>query len=210
MYGYVIDGVCVFNHSVASDSATPWTVACQALLSMGIFQARILKWVTMLSSRGSSQPKDQTRSPALQVDSLPSEPLGKPKNIGVGSLSLLQGIFLTQESNWGLPPQQADSLPAELPGKSDLTIPLTPDVQGQHFVKHSSFCTILVSKPVFNLGHLSLHLHCDFKTDQDSTQLELPHHQRIRTSHCWPENEMCSLTKKIGNQAPLFHQSFAF
>ena len=42
------------------------------------------------------------RSPTLQVDSLPTEPQGKPKNTGVGSLSLSQGIFLTQESNWGL------------------------------------------------------------------------------------------------------------
>ena len=41
-------------------------------------------------------------SPALQVDSLPSEPLGKPKNTGVYSLSLLQRIFLTQELNWDL------------------------------------------------------------------------------------------------------------
>ena len=32
----------------------------------------------------------------LQVDSLPAEPQGKPKNMGVGSLSLLQGIFPTQ------------------------------------------------------------------------------------------------------------------
>ena len=37
--------------------------------------------------------------PTLQADSLPAEPQGKPKNTGVGSLSLLQGIFLTQESN---------------------------------------------------------------------------------------------------------------
>jgi len=36
------------------------------------------------------------------VDSLRSELPGKPKNTGVGSLSLLQQIFLTQESNWGL------------------------------------------------------------------------------------------------------------
>ena len=42
------------------------------------------------------------RSLTLQVDSLPSEPPGKPKNTEVGSLSLLQGIFLTQESNQGL------------------------------------------------------------------------------------------------------------
>ena len=41
-------------------------------------------------------------SPVLQVDSLPSEPPGKPLNTGVGSLSLLQGNFLTQEWNRGL------------------------------------------------------------------------------------------------------------
>ena len=41
-------------------------------------------------------------SPALPADSLPAELPGEPKNTGVGSLSLLQGIFLTQESNWGL------------------------------------------------------------------------------------------------------------
>ena len=39
---------------------------------------------------------------ALQADSLPSEPARKLKNTGVGSLSLVQRNFLTQESNWGL------------------------------------------------------------------------------------------------------------
>ena len=38
-------------------------------------------------------------------------------NTGLGSLSLLQGIFPTQGSNPGLPQLQADSLPAEQPGK---------------------------------------------------------------------------------------------
>ena len=37
---------------------TPWTVAHQAPLSTGFLQARILEWVAMLSSRGSSQPRD--------------------------------------------------------------------------------------------------------------------------------------------------------
>ena len=64
---------------------------------MGILEARTLEWVAMPSSRMSSQP----RSPALQADSLPSEPPGKLRNTGVGSPSLLQGIFLTQESNQG-------------------------------------------------------------------------------------------------------------
>ena len=41
-------------------------------------------------------------SPTLQADSLPAEPQGKPRNTGAGSLSLLQGIFPTQELNWGL------------------------------------------------------------------------------------------------------------
>ena len=36
----------------------PWTVALQAPLAMGILQARILEWVAVPSSRGSSQPRD--------------------------------------------------------------------------------------------------------------------------------------------------------
>ena len=64
----------------------------------GILQAGILELVAFPFSRGSSQP----RSLALQVDSLVAEPQGKPKNIGVGSLSFLQQIFPTQESNRGL------------------------------------------------------------------------------------------------------------
>ena len=42
------------------------------------------------------------RYPALQADSLPAEPQGKPKNTGVGSLALFQQIFPTQELNQGL------------------------------------------------------------------------------------------------------------
>ena len=68
----------------------------------GIFQARILEWVAVPFSRGFSQPRIKPRSPALQVDSLPAEPPGKPRNTGVGSLSLLQWIFPTQELNQGL------------------------------------------------------------------------------------------------------------
>ena len=48
-------------------------------------------------------PGSESRSPAFQADSLPAESPGKPKNTGVGSLSLLQRIFLTQESSQGLP-----------------------------------------------------------------------------------------------------------
>ena len=44
----------------------------------------------------------EPRSPALQADSLPSEPSGKPKNTGVSGPSLLQGIFPIQELNQSL------------------------------------------------------------------------------------------------------------
>ena len=60
--------------------ATLQIVTCQTPLSMGILQARILEWVTMPSSSGSSQPRDwiEPRSPTLQAESLPSEPPGSP------------------------------------------------------------------------------------------------------------------------------------
>ena len=61
-------------------------------------------------------PRIESRSPTFQADSLPSKPPGKPKNTGVSSLFLLQGIFLTQELQ-GCLALQVDSLPAELPGK---------------------------------------------------------------------------------------------
>ena len=67
----------------------------------GILQARILEWVVFPFSRGSSQPRNWTQVSCIQADSLPAEPQGKTKNTGVGSLSLLQQIFLTQEWNRG-------------------------------------------------------------------------------------------------------------
>ena len=86
---------------------TPWTLAHQAPLYTGLLQARE-KWQrTHWSGLPCPPPGDlpnpgiKPQSFLLQVDSLPSELLEKPKNTGVGSLSLLQGIFLTQESNQG-------------------------------------------------------------------------------------------------------------
>ena len=53
-------------------------------------------------------PGIKPRSPALQADSLPAEPPGKPKNTGVGSLSLLQGILTNPGIEPGSPVLQAD------------------------------------------------------------------------------------------------------
>ena len=68
----------------------------------GILQARILEWVAFPFSMDLPNPGIEPRSPVLQADSLPAEPLGKPKNTGVGSLSLLHWIFPNQDSNQGL------------------------------------------------------------------------------------------------------------
>ena len=53
--------VCAQSPSRVWLFATPRTLARQAPLSMGIFQARILEWIAMPSSRGSSQPRDWTQ-----------------------------------------------------------------------------------------------------------------------------------------------------
>ena len=84
----------------------------------GLLQARILEWIAIPFFRGSFWPGFELRSPALQADSLPSEPPRKSKymellhnttflcpwdfpgkNTGVACNFLLQGIFLNQWSN---------------------------------------------------------------------------------------------------------------
>ena len=92
--------------------ATPWTI--QSLKFSG---SEYWSGKPFPSPGGLPNPGIEPRSPALEVNSLPAEPQGKPKNTGVGSLSLLQRILLTQEPNGGLLVLQTDSLPTELPGK---------------------------------------------------------------------------------------------
>ena len=52
---------CASSLSLIRLFVTLWTVACQAPLSMGILQARVLQWVIMPSSMESSQPRDRTQ-----------------------------------------------------------------------------------------------------------------------------------------------------
>ena len=83
----------------------------------GILQARILERRAFPFSRGFANPRIEPRSLALQGDSVLVEPQGKPKNTDVSSLSLLQQIFLTQESNWCLLHCRQILLPTELSWK---------------------------------------------------------------------------------------------
>ena len=70
---------CVFSRSVVSDSVTPWTVACEAPLSMGFprqesWNGLPFQWIF----RGSSQPRIEPVSPALAGGFFTTAPLGKP------------------------------------------------------------------------------------------------------------------------------------
>ena len=65
---YIMD-LCIFYHVLCAYLlsgvwlfVTPWTITSQAPLSMVILQERILEWVAMPSSRGSSQPRDWTQA----------------------------------------------------------------------------------------------------------------------------------------------------
>ena len=62
-----IYSICSVSHSVVSDNMIPWTVAHQAPLSTGFLRARILEWITIPFSRGSSGPGIKPQFPALQA-----------------------------------------------------------------------------------------------------------------------------------------------
>ena len=94
----MIDIVITLQHICILKVAQSCPTLCDPMdyTLQGILQARILAEVAFPS------PGIEPRSPTLQADSLPAEPQGKPKNTGVGSPSLLQQIFLSQELNQGL------------------------------------------------------------------------------------------------------------
>ena len=90
----------LFSRSVMSNSANPWTVACQAPLSIGFFQARMLEWVTFPSPGGRDFPYPgikpaSLRSPALAGYSLP---LALPSGVCSNSCPLSLWYYLNSSS----------------------------------------------------------------------------------------------------------------
>ena len=82
-------GVCVLSHVWLF--VTPWTVAHQALRSMGL--SRQVYWSGLkILLQGSSWPRDRPASPALQESSLPLHHLGSPR----------KGKFIETESRLGV------------------------------------------------------------------------------------------------------------
>ena len=79
-----IDDVDRQKHNTQSEKKGKVAQSCPTLCDpmdyavRGILQARILEWVAVPFSRGSSQPREWTQVSSLQVDSLPAEPQGEP------------------------------------------------------------------------------------------------------------------------------------
>ena len=63
--------LCVLSH--VQLFATPWTVACQAPLSMEFSRQEYWSGLSIPFSRDLPHPGIKPRYPALQADSLPSE-----------------------------------------------------------------------------------------------------------------------------------------
>jgi len=80
--------VCVSNSVMSHSFVTPWTLACQAPLSMEFSRQEYWSGQPFPPPGNLSNPGIEPRSPALQPDSLPSEPPGKPSPKEKG-----EGIF---------------------------------------------------------------------------------------------------------------------
>ena len=73
-----MEALCVCVYSVMSDSVTPWTVAFQAPLSMEFSRQEYWSGLPFPPPEYLPNPGIKSESCALQVDSLLSEPPGKP------------------------------------------------------------------------------------------------------------------------------------
>ena len=87
------------SHSVVSNSYDPMDCSPQGSSVHGILQARILEWVDISFSQGSS-PGIKPGSPTLQADSLPSELPGKWRvNMWVNKEINVELIWNNQRKN---------------------------------------------------------------------------------------------------------------
>ena len=122
--------------SLVQLSATPWTVACQAPLSMEFSRPESWSGKPFPSLGHLPNSGIEPRSPTLQADSLPAKPQGKPKNTRMGSLLPSPADIPNPGIEPGSPALQADSLPAEPPQK--------PDCHHRH---HHQFTSVAQSCP---------------------------------------------------------------
>ena len=73
--------------------ATPWTIACQAPLSVGYSRQEYWSGLPFPSPGDLPNPGIEPRPPALQADSLPPELQGKPWSLLIRVLIPSQGLY---------------------------------------------------------------------------------------------------------------------
>ena len=111
---------CAYSLSCVLLFVTSWTVACQAPLSMGILQARILEWVAMSSSGESSQPRGWTQVSHIEGGFFTIWANREVQEYWSGWPILSPGELPDPGIEPGSPALQVDSLPAEPPGTQGL------------------------------------------------------------------------------------------
>ena len=118
---YMVVVVVVRSLSCVRLFATPWTVAYQAPLSMGFSRQEYWSGLPFPSPGDLPNPGIEPRSPALEADSLTSEPPGKRnKQSSLESGNFLPKHFISKES---FPKFQVPS--ADHPTEA-LNVPLRP------------------------------------------------------------------------------------
>ena len=110
--------------SVTSDAVTLWTIDHQAPLSTVVFQARMVEWVAISSSRDLPETGIKLMSPpapARQVDSLPLIHIGSPVSriLGFPRGSLVENPH-ANAGNMGLIPSSGRSLEEEMATHSSI------------------------------------------------------------------------------------------
>ena len=125
-----------WSHSVMSDSVTPWTVAHKAPLSLGFSRQRYWIGLPFPSPGDLPNPGIESRSPTLQADTLPSEPLGKPQsNKPQGNefhqqwCELRRGSFSIWDLRWGCSPSRHSGWSFRWDTKTEISVKQCPESQ---------------------------------------------------------------------------------
>ena len=89
------------SHCRAQLFVTPWTVACQAPLSVGFPRQEYWSGLPFPSPGDLPDLGIEPRSPALQADALPSESPGKPSPVGLVSNKETRTQTWNRKMVWG-------------------------------------------------------------------------------------------------------------
>ena len=83
-----------------SDSCDPMDCSPPGSSVHGILHVRLLEWVAISFSRGSSWPGNEPQTPALQADSLPTELWGQPQHSAWYTVDVEWNMLNSVELSW--------------------------------------------------------------------------------------------------------------